>query len=190
MQQVKQPSCRPKKEAIYFIYLFVKCLLIKWTLALLIESKVTSSCRDFGLAPKTPLDWNSSRIHVFSCHNLYLTLLQSIPSALWRHGRTGAWLLSYRRSGDNKLIHPNLQRGPAVQATATASRMWTQMRGRMDEQDFVLTEPWGRRGAVLRQDVLSDLLNRPCWKNTAVSLKWLHVGRFCYGCFKSNTLRP
>lgn len=34
--------------------------------ALLKESKVTPACLDFGLAPKTPLDWNSSRIHVFA----------------------------------------------------------------------------------------------------------------------------
>lgn len=52
--------------------------------ALLIESKVTPACLDFGLAPKMPLDWNNSRILTgcLSCHNLYLTLLQSIPSAL------------------------------------------------------------------------------------------------------------
>lgn len=158
--------------------------------ALLKESKVTPRLPRLWSCSKDAAGLEQLQDSCLCCHNLYLTLLQSIPSALWRHGRTGARLLSYRRSGDNKLIRPNLQRGPAVQAAATASHMWTQMRGRMDEQDFVLTEPWGPRGAVLRQDVLSDLLNRPCWKNTAVSLKWLHVGRFCYGCFKSNTLRP
>lgn len=55
--------------------------------------------------------------------------------------------------------------GPAVRAPDPASQMWTRMRGRMDEQAFVLTEPLGLRLQSL-QDVFSDLL----------TLLWLYVG--------------
>lgn len=93
-----------------------------------------------------------------SCHDLYLTLLCVILSAI----------LSYRQSSDNKLICPNPE-GAAVQARGTASQMWTQMRGRMDDQDFVLTEPLGLRLQSLARCVFRSskpsMLRENCHSN-------------------------
>lgn len=120
--------------------------LLKTRIWLSVEAKVGRYLLDFSIAAAglEPL-----QVSCLSRHNLYVTLLQSILSArLTSRSHWGLQPLSRRQSGDNR--PPHVQSIPpegaaAVRAAGAASRMWSPTRGRMDEQDFVLTVPVGPR---------------------------------------------
>lgn len=99
------------------------------------------------------------------------------PVSQWSYSPTRFESI-HRRSSDNTFICPN-PTGAAVQAWSAAAQMWTQMRGRMDEQDFVLTEPLGLGLQSLARCVFRSSKFFMLKENTGLSLKWLHVWFLC-----------
>lgn len=109
-----------------------------------------------------------------SRHNLYVTLLHSLLSAPQSH--RGIQLLSRRQSGDNRAPHVQTHR-PSLRGRRRPGLSHVESNEGTDGwAGLCLDRACGNEGALPRQDVLSDLLSRPCWKNTAVSPARLDVG--------------
>lgn len=118
-----------------------------------IDQNNHSSCLTSGETLEIKLDYNSyvSKFHI-------LPVMTSKPGMNPYH--THRPVITYLQPPQS--CHP---------CWGLASQMWTQMRGLMDEQAFVLTEPTGLRLQSLAQVVFSYLLSER--KHSAVTQMYM-----------------